>query len=115
MKRVLEINKVRRALGRCHKSVEHFYKSTKATYKLREKEELLKIPQHALVQDCITRWGSTLHMLQRLQEQQAAIAATLMESKDTHLMPEGSEWKIIDQLVEVLTPFNLTTETIKSI
>ena len=33
-------------------------------------------------------------MLQRLQEQQAAtecITATLMESKDTHLMPEGFE------------------------
>ena len=26
-------------------------------------------------------------------------------------MPEGSEWKVIDQLVEVLTPFNLATET----
>lgn len=51
-------------------------------------------------------------MLQRLQEQQAAIAATLMESKDTHLMPEGSEWKIIDELVNVLTPFNLATETL---
>ena len=100
-------------LGRCQKCVEHFNKSTKATYKLREKQELLKIPQHALAQDCITRWGSTLHMLQRLQEQQAAIAATLMEleSKDTHLMPEGSEWKVIDQLVEMLTPFNLATET----
>ena len=94
VKRALEINKVRRALGRCRKCVEHFHKSTK-----------VEIPQHARVQDCITRWGSTLHMLQRLQEQQAAIAATLMESKDTHLMPEGSEWKIIDQLVEVLTPF----------
>ena len=34
-----------------------------------------------------------------------------MESKDTHLMPEGSEWKVIDQLVEVLTPFNLAIET----
>ena len=83
----------------------------KAAYKLREKQKLLKIPQHALVQDCITRWGSTLHMLQRFQEQQAAIAATLMESKDTHLVPEGSEWKIIDQLLEVLTPFNVATKT----
>ena len=50
-------------------------------------------------------------MLQRLQEQQAAIAATLMESKNTHLMPEGNEWKVIDELIEVLAPFNLATET----
>ena len=51
-------------------------------------------------------------MLQKLQEQQAAIATTLMESKDTHLMPEGSEWKIINELVNVLAPFNLATETL---
>ena len=112
VKSALEITSVKKALGRCRKCVEHFNRSTKATYKLREKQQLLKIPQHAVIQDCITHWGSTLHMLQRLQEQQAAIAATLMESKDTHLMPEGSEWKIIDELVNVLTPFNLATETL---
>ena len=111
VKRALEIIKVRRALGRCC-VLSIFINLQKQPIKLREKQELLKIPRHAVVQDCITCWGSTLHMLQRLQEQQAAIAATLMESKDTHLMPEGSEWKVIDQLVEVLTPFNLATETI---
>ena len=35
-----------------------------------------------------------------------------MESKDTYLIPEGSEWKIIDELLNVLTPFNLATETL---
>ena len=58
------------------------------------------------------RWGSTLYMLHRLQEQQAAIAATLMESKNTHLMPERNEWKVIDELIEVLAHFNLATPTI---
>ena len=33
-----------------------------------------------------------------------------MENKDTHLMPERNEWEVIE-LVEVLTPFNLATET----
>ena len=50
-------------------------------------------------------------MLQRLQEHQTAIAATLMESKDTNLMPGRSKWKLIGQLVEILTHFNLANET----
>ena len=112
VKKALEITSVKKALGQCQRCVEHFNSSTKATYKLQEKQQLLKIPQHALIQDCITRWGSTLHMLQRLQEQQVAIIATLMESKNTHLMPEGSEWNIIDELVNILTLFNLATETL---
>ena len=50
-------------------------------------------------------------MFQRLQEHQTAIAATLMESKDTNLMPGGSKWKLIGQLVEILTHFHLANET----
>ena len=42
---------------------------------------MLKLPQHKFIQDCITRWGSTLGMLTRPKEQQAAIAAVLMEGK----------------------------------
>ena len=64
VKKALEITRIKRALGQCHKCIKHFNKSTKATYKLQEKKEFLKIPQHALIQDCITHWGSTLHMLQ---------------------------------------------------
>ena len=42
-------------------------------------------------QDCPTCWGSTLGMLERLAEQQAAIAAVLMEGKVRHLMLKGEE------------------------
>ena len=43
----------------------------------------------------VTRWGSTLAMLERLMEQQAPIAAVLMDGRVRHLMPEGEEWSII--------------------
>jgi len=33
------------------------------TYALREKQQQLKIKQHKLIQDCATRWGSTLSMI----------------------------------------------------
>uniref|UniRef100_A0A1X7SLU2 DUF659 domain-containing protein n=1 Tax=Amphimedon queenslandica TaxID=400682 RepID=A0A1X7SLU2_AMPQE len=71
----LNVSHVQRVLGRCRKLVEHFNKSSKQTYKLREKQEMLQLPKHRLIQECITHWGSTLHMIERLMEQQAAIAA----------------------------------------
>jgi hypothetical protein len=89
IKNGLAISRVQRVLGQCKKLVEHFKKSTKEKYKLREKQEMLKLPQHKLIQDCVTRWGSTLGMLESLMEQQAAIAAVLKEGKVRHLMPEG--------------------------
>ena len=67
IKNGLNVPRVQQVLGRCKKLVEHFKKSTKETYKLREKQEMLKLPQHKLIQDCVTRWGSTLGMLTRLQ------------------------------------------------
>ena len=106
----LDLTRVQRVLGRCKKLVSHFKKSTKETYKLREKQSMLKLPKHALIQDCVTRWGSTLSMLERLMEQQAAIAAVLMEGRVRHLMPEGDDWVLIESLVSILKPFQLATE-----
>ena len=56
VKKALEITSVKRALVWYLKCVQHFNRSTKAIYKLWEKQQLLKIPQHVLIQDCITHW-----------------------------------------------------------
>ncbi|XP_065891713.1 E3 SUMO-protein ligase ZBED1-like [Dysidea avara] len=105
----LKVARVQRIIARCKAIVSHFKRSTKETYKLREKQELLKLPQHMLVQDCVTRWGSTLSMLQRLIEQQTAISAVLVEGKDRHLMLESGDWEVVEMLVELLKPFQQAT------
>ena len=76
---------------------------------------MLKLPKHKLVQECTTRWGSTLGMLERLMKQQAAIAAVLMEGKVRHLMPDSSEWILIEQLVDILKPFQHATEAMSGV
>ena len=81
-----KIVRVRNALARCKKIVKHFKKSTKKKCKLRQKQDMPQIPQHKPVQDCVTRWGSTLGMMERLIEQQAAIATVLVEGKTRYLM-----------------------------
>ena len=48
--------------------------------------------------------------VREIQEQQAAIAAVLMEGRNTHLIPDGEEWNTIDGLINVLKPFQKATE-----
>ena len=95
-------------LGRVKKLVEHFKRSTKETYLLCDKQILLDLPQHELIQQCDTRWNSTLYMLQRVKEQQPALCSVLLESKDKavcSLFPDGPEWNLLEDLVTVLEPF----------
>jgi hypothetical protein len=61
IKNGLAISRVQRVLGQCKKLVEHFKKSTKEKYKLREKQEMLKLPQHKLIQDCDSLGEHTRH------------------------------------------------------
>ena len=100
-------------LGRVKKPVEHFKRSTKETYALCDKQILLDIPQHELIQQCDTRWNSTLYMLQRVKEQQPALCSVLLESKDKvvrSLFPDGPEWNLLEDLVAVLEPFEGATK-----
>ena len=95
--------------------VEHFKRSTKETYALRDKQILLDIPQHELIQQCDTRWNSTLYMLQRVKEQQPALCSVLLESKDKvvrSLFPDGPEWNLLEDLVAVLEPFEEATKAL---
>ena len=102
--------RINRCISHCKSIVTHFKKSTKEMYKLREKQKMLELPSHELVQNCVTRWGSTLVMLEHLMEQQAAIAAVLLDAKHRHL-PDSEDWTLIEQLVSVLKPFQLAIET----
>lgn len=51
--------KINQALARICKFVGYFHRSSKAASKLREKQQLLGIKDHSLINDCVTRWGST--------------------------------------------------------
>ena len=64
-----------------------------------------------LINDYITRWGSTYKMLKRFLEQQQAICAMLLEDGDNQtLMPSTNEIATIEELVEILKHFYQATE-----
>ena len=59
VKKLFDIHAVLKMLSCVRRLVNHVHKSTKSTYKLVEKQQLLDLPQHKLKCDCITWWEST--------------------------------------------------------
>ncbi|KAI4881690.1 hypothetical protein NFI96_031341 [Prochilodus magdalenae] len=73
----LGVPRVARLLGRVRRVAAFFHRSSTATAVLISKQKQLNLPSHKLIMDVTTRWNSTLDMLARYLEQQAAITAAL--------------------------------------
>jgi len=69
VKKAFDVPKVHTALARVGRLVAYFHKSPKSMSKLREMQKLLGLPEHQLINDCITRWRSAYEMLKRFLEQ----------------------------------------------
>ena len=83
----LNLAMVSKLTGAARKFVGHFKHSSLAMSALKEKQKTLNIPEHALIQNVVTRWNSTYFMLERLLEQRWAIYGVLHDetvSKPNH-------------------------------
>ena len=54
VQKAFNLNEIAVVLGKVHKLVGHFKKSSKAKYCLHEKQKLLNLPDHELIQQCDT-------------------------------------------------------------
>ena len=112
--RGLKVPAVARLLGRVRRIVSFFHRSTTAAAMLKRKQALLQLPIHKLTNDVSTRWNSSLEMLERYVEQQAAIMATLMEKEirrnftDVNTLSE-EDTHHIELLIVVLQPLKTVT------
>ena len=113
IKKGLNITQIQRALGRCHSLVELFHRSWKKNRDLRQKQQLLNLPQHKLKGEVATRWGSTYEMVSRIVEQQQALSAVLAEDrKNWHKMPSDAEFSVLETVVGVLKPLSYLTDAL---
>ena len=104
---------VAKMLSRIRKIVGHFHRSEKAMRNLRDKQKQLGAPIHKLINDCVTRWGSTYSMLQRFIEQQHPICAVYLEDRDARqFMPSDTEISAAEELVAILEVFHRVTEIV---
>ena len=97
--------RVTRAIAVCKKVVQHFAHSWKKRRSLTEAQITKGLPQHALVTDCPTRWGSQHKMIFRILEQDAAIRMVLSEDrKTTHLIPTWQDSMVLESVNAALSP-----------
>lgn len=97
--------RVNRATAVCRKLTTHFSHSHKKKQALTAAQIELKLPQHSLIADCETRWGSKFKMMQRALEQEPAIRRVLSQDrKASHLVPTWQDVDILESVVKALEP-----------
>jgi len=86
--------------------VSRIRKSSKAS------EKLVSLTGKTVVLDCITRWNSTLMMLERLKEVRDHLNRVLDDQGWDGLA--NTEWQRIDHLIELLKPFAEHTDLLQA-
>ena len=110
MQKAFSVPDIQTAISRAKKVVEHFNRSRLHYEELQEKQQLLGLTKHKLIQGVQHRWNSAYDMIERLCEQQAAISAVLHHHRDLlHLEHSPSEWRLLEDLCKVLEPFKDAT------
>ncbi|MBN3302803.1 ZBED4 protein, partial [Amia calva] len=108
----LGVPRVTRSLGRVRRVAAFFHRSSTATAVLMSKQKLLQLPSHKLIMDVTTRWNSTLDMLDRYLEQQAAIAAALTSPEirqNARNTLDSCDITDAEDLVKLLNPLKTAT------
>lgn len=108
-----EAHRINRATGICRKIVGHFSHSWKKRVALREAQRELNLPEHAMVTDCQTRWGSTQKMIARVLEQQRALTKVLStDRKVRHLLPSWQDLDVLESVNKALSPLQDFTDAL---
>ncbi|XP_061918596.1 E3 SUMO-protein ligase ZBED1-like [Entelurus aequoreus] len=105
--------RVKRATGLCKQLVGHFSHSWKKKAALKKAQQELKIPEHSLITECPTRWGSRQRMIGRVLEQSKALSQVLSEDKKTrHLVPTWQDTDVLESLNNALGPLQEFTDAL---
>ncbi|XP_058254633.1 E3 SUMO-protein ligase ZBED1-like [Hemibagrus wyckioides] len=105
--------RIDRAVGVCKKLVSTFSYSWQRKREFIAAQKELKLPEHSLKTECPTRWGSRQAMIERVIEQQKAIAHVLSsDKKSRHLIPTWQDTDVLEAINKSLQPLVKFTDAL---
>ncbi|XP_047138980.2 zinc finger BED domain-containing protein 4 [Hydra vulgaris] len=97
-------------IAKSRKIVTHFHHSSSSMDMLHEIQQQLKLPQHSLIQDVVTRWNSTVYMLERLVEQKTSPTLFFIRNQKCNASNlNEDQWLLAETLILVLKHFEVAT------
>ena len=110
----LAISSIAQAIGAAKKLVAHFRHSALATSELRKRQEAMSIAPKKLQQHCVTRWNSTLYMIQSLLHNRWPLTAvladdTVIRRQYQYLELSSANWLILEDVSKVLQHLEVAT------
>lgn len=100
-------------MGVCKKVVAAFSFSWKKKRDMAVAQDEFHLPQHKLVTESPTRWGSCQKMIERILEQHKAITQVLSADKKTrHLVPSWQDMDVLESLHLALNPLMEFTDSL---
>ncbi|XP_065642244.1 zinc finger BED domain-containing protein 4-like [Hydra vulgaris] len=97
-------------IAKSRKIVTHFHHSSSFMDMQHEIQQQLKLPQHSLIQDVVTRWNSTFYMLERLVEQKTSLTLFFIRNQKCNASNlNEDQWLLAETLILVLKHFEVPT------
>ncbi|KAJ8356662.1 hypothetical protein SKAU_G00194560 [Synaphobranchus kaupii] len=105
--------RIARAAGLCKKLVGHFSHYWKQKVALKEAQQEHNLPEHSLITECATRWGSRQKMMERVLEQQRALSDVFSaDRKSQHLVPSWQDLDVLESVNQALQPLQEFTDAL---
>uniref|UniRef100_A0A9J8DDS8 BED-type domain-containing protein n=1 Tax=Cyprinus carpio carpio TaxID=630221 RepID=A0A9J8DDS8_CYPCA len=110
-----EKDRTARAMGVCRNLVTAFSQSWQKKKKLQREQVEHNLPQHCLVLDCPTRWGTKQKMVARVLEQVPAIRRVVMDDRRSqHLIPTWQDIEVLESINAALKKVADFTDALSS-
>ena len=94
----------------CRSIVEHFHLCSVTSRNLKRIQDSLNIPQHRVKLDVVTRWNSTLNMVESVLEQKMALAAYCAETGSIQQFTPH-QLELMRKCVNILSPIEEFTRS----
>lgn len=109
----MDDSRITRAISLCKKIVSSFSYSWLRRRDLSEVQQQLGLPNHQLITESATRWGSRLLMIERILEQERAITKVLSSDKKTrHLLLTWQDLEVLEAVQKALKPLQEFTDAL---